>query len=443
MTTPAPTPGAGYYDNSDVIDYLHGFYHHGGHDEFAPYNKDYITALVGLGAFVVGFGGLMVVFYFIFLCCRAGCSCCRKEAGCGPNLSRFILLVLVLMMMVMTMCSYVGYGNFIEGMLGVADDCTSLKKSISLLDDGAGELYTQGVQFVGKAKTVGCDDSLENLKYTMNSAIYMNHAEVYATALPDPSKLSTIIDLFENELPNYVSYLLGFAAGLAALVWLVCTMGIMCKSSTLLNLSSLVSVALLLLFIVLIGIEMVLSVMFADFCHLGPNEAVQDLSDRMFPAEAANVIGHYMTCTGTNPLDIHLNKTISSLAVIKNTTSFLLAANETINPSSVTGCDAASLSTFNTWGAAATVTNTAMEAEQKCAPLNDVYFDLVDSALCDKAVSGLFELWATHFAAGALLYVVMFFTSHVKQKCKVLVLMDEEGAVKAIPLGPPLAPHTV
>ncbi len=107
----------------------------------------------------------------------------------------------------------------------------------------------------------------------------------------------------------------------------------------------------------------------------------------------------------------------------------------------------------------------------------------MQNMLCGQTVVGIWQLWSIHLAAGAVLYCCMYFTSHVKQKCKVrrssrpfpapqaadfpfvgadaragtsagagltslprsqvLVLMDEEGAVKAIPLGPPLAPNTI
>ena len=60
-----------------------------------------------------------------------------------------------------------------------------------------------------------------------------------------------------------------------------------------------------------------------------------------------------------------------------------------------------------------------MTAAQECEDINNLYFDLVDNVLCDKTVQGLWQLWATHMAAAAILYINLFFTSFVKQKCKV------------------------
>ena len=55
-------------------------------------------------------------------------------------------------------------------------------------------------------------------------------------------------------------------------------------------------------------------------------------------------------------------------------------------------------------------------------------------------VTGLWQLWAVHAVAAVFLYLALYLTSYVKQKCKVLKLLDEEGTVRAVPLGPPLAP---
>jgi len=361
---------------------------------------------------VVGFGCLGVIFYFIFLCCRSGCACCRKEAACGPNLSRFILFIMIIAMMVLTMCSYVGYGHFIEGMNGVAGNLGHIKKTITTLDNGAGDMYTYGVRFVENSErvTTSCAVFTDTDSLERNSVIFKGHSEVYSTALPDPSVMSTLIGLFENELQDYVKILLGFAAAVSATTCLFSVMGILCKSSALLNLSSLLSIFLILLFIALIGIELTLSVLFADFCYAGPNDSIQDMSDKIFPEEAANVVSFYMTCTGTNPLEIHLNKTINALAVIGNETDYFYERFD---------CTAGAMATLHSTVALAEDTTSEMSDKQSCATINDHYFNMVDEALCNKTISGLFELWATHLAAAAMLYACMFFTSHVKQKCKV------------------------
>ena len=44
-----------------------------------------------------------------------------------------------------------------------------------------------------------------------------------------------------------------------------------------------------------------------------------------------------------------------------------------------------------------------------------------------------------HAASAITLYFALYLTSYVKQKCKVLKLLDEDGTVRAQPIGPPLA----
>jgi hypothetical protein len=439
MSTPAPTPFQNY-DTEKLIKYLHGFYHQGGHDEFDLHDSQYRTSLLYLGGAVIFFGGLALIAYFIFLCCRSTFACCRREAGCGPNLSRLLLFILTVCMTIMTLCSYVGYGNFIDGMNGVANDCTKIRDIVLSLDDGADDLADYGDNFDTYASNADCTDNA----LSSNAAIFKIHAMIYAQVMPAPKYLANFVDIFSKNIPEYVKYLLGFTAGSAAVTSLVTLLGIIGKSSTFLNISSLFSVLLFLLFIVLIGMELTLSVMFADLCYYGPDLALHDLAERTMNDQSIKVVDYYTTCEGTNPLQAQLNKTLTSAIAMNETAYDSLFYNATSSSWETNVCEnAAALMNVQSEVRTAMSTIDTMDDAQSCATMNTIYYDLVDSVLCGKTVSGLWELWSVHLAAGALLYICMFFTSHVKQKCKVLVLMDEEGAVKAIPLGPPLAPNTV
>jgi hypothetical protein len=342
-------------------------------------------------------------------------------------LSRVVLLVLSLGMMLTTLCSYVGFNTFIDGTLGMSSSFGELIDAINLLDGYSGDLSDNGVVFQDKSGSAGCPS---NTPLEDAADRFYLHSTIYSEALPAISLFKSLTTMFEEQFPNYVQYALGFAAALSCGVFFFCFLGIACKSSLLLNLSSLVSIFLYLLLTALAAVEMTLSVLFADFCVYGPNNAVNDMSGA-FGDAPQKVIDYYLSCEGTNPLDVQLNKTISALAFITNFTAH------------DGGCNAAEITAIKTEATAAAATQALMATTQACSGLSDVYYEMVDTHLCKSTVGGLWELWAVHIAAACLLYVCMFFTSHVKQKCKVLVLMDEEGAVKAIPLGPPLAPHTI
>lgn len=386
-----------------------------------------VCAFSGTGVVVILAGVLGIIAYFIFLCCRAGCACCRKDAKCGPHLSRAILIVLSLAMMLTTLCSYVGFVTFIDGSSGMATSLGDLIDSINLLDGYAADLSANGEVFQEQSESSGCPDAVD---FKSAADRFYLHSTIYSEALPAISLFDGLITMFEEQFPNYVKYALGFAAALSCVVFLFSFLGVACKSSLILNLSSLVSIFLYLLLVALAAVEMTLSVLFADFCVYGPTTAVNDMSGA-FGETPKKVIDYYVSCEGTNPLDIQLNKTINTLAVISNFTAH------------DGGCKAAPIAAIGTEITSAAATQASMATTQACSAIYDVYFEMVDTHLCSKTVSGLWELWAVHITAACLLYVCMYFTSHVKQKCKMLVLMDEEGAVKAIPLGPPLAPHTV
>lgn len=188
---------------------------------------------------------------------------------------------------------------------------------------------------------------------------------------------------------------------------------------------------------ILIAVELPASVLFADFCHAGPTTVIDAMASKVLKGQAIQVVNFYTSCTGINPLELQLNKTMHQLAQVQDALDGLHGTPE---------CqltDGSPLSLLDGYSSTALTAINYLSENQKCAVINNVFSDIVQNALCNLTINGLWQLWAVHIASGALLYVCMFFTSHVKQKCKVLVLMDEEGAVKAIPLGPPLAPHTI
>ena len=83
----------------------------------------------------------------------------------------------------------------------------------------------------------------------------------------------------------------------------------------------------------------------------------------------------------------------------------------------------------------ATSTIANLTSAQDCDVVNDIYFDMVDEVLCDKTVQGLWQLWATHMAAAALMYINLYFTSFVKQKCKVNLCLNNSRIVFVLFVG--------
>ena len=355
------------------------------------------------------FGGVVFVLaYFVFLCCRAGLDCCRKEAGCGPNTSRLILFIFAALMLVMMACSFVGYTNFMEGVDGVADNSGKLKKIINRLKDSSGDLSSQGVRFVTQTEKADCSPDILSKALTNSATVFDTYADMYSSVLPDAKSLSMIQNIFAEKVPDYVKYFLGFAFALTAVAFLLTLFGLCCKSAALLNLASLVGIITLLLLILTVAFELTMSVMFADFCYYGPNQAVYEMAWN-YKERTAGVVRYYTICDGTNPLDIALNKTIIALGNIKNATrNSALSCQDTVAENAIKSISAE-----------ATITTPNLTSTQECERINGIYYDMVDNVLCDKTVQGLWQLWATHMAAAAIIYINLFFTSFVKQKCKV------------------------
>merc|ERR1712224_1185963 len=71
-----------------------------------------------------------------------------------------------------------------------------------------------------------------------------------------------------------------------------------------------------------------------------------------------------------------------------------------------------------------------LEDATKCNAFYDEW-SVTENALCKDLVTGLWQCWAVHAASAVTLYLAMYLTSYVKQKCKVLKLLDEDGTVRA------------
>ena len=313
-------------------------------------------------------------------------------------------------MLVMMACSFVGYTNFMVGVDGVADNAGSLRKSLTTLTSGGDDLASEGVRFVTQTERADCPATDLDSMLTKSASIFNNYADVYSSVLPDTSMLSSVREVFTDVVPDYVTWFLGFAFSLAAVVFLLTLFGLCCKSAALLNLASLLGIITFLLLILTMAFELSMSVMFADFCHYGPNRAVYEMVYD-YQQRAAGVVRYYTICQGTNPLNTALNKTIVALGNIKNAT-------RRVDDLGIS-CNEAAFNNIKAISTEATVTTANLTAAQECEDINNLYFDLVDNVLCDKTVQGLWQLWATHMAAAAILYINLFFTSFVKQKCKV------------------------
>jgi len=382
--------------------------------------------------------------YFIFLCCRAGCACCRKEAGCGPQLSRLILFIMVVLMAGLTLCSYVGYVHFVAGVDGVVENLNSIKDTVTTLDTLAGDLSGYGETMSTAAPNTGCTTGVDQVIIEANTLGFSTAAAAFDAALLSPGDFSATLDIMRDTVAANVKIALAFVAALACVTAVFNIFGNMCKSSTFFNFSSLIGVLLLLLLIVLVGFEMSLSVYFADFCVANDdnNRAIRVMANSTLGGEPGRVVSYYLTCSGANPLNTHIDTATGALDDITTVTTHWDGGSATCSGTSAMNSMKTAIGSTSVEDSAYGTVSAITDAFD-CSNIQPYYNELIQTALCQDVVVGLYELWATHIAAACLLYMALFFTSHVKQKCKVLVLMDEEGAIKAIPLGPPLAPHSV
>lgn len=442
MSSPTPSPTSAGYEEEYYIRYLHRFYHYGGANEFNLDDEDYWTAIYMLGGLVIILAVVLILAYFIFLCSRSACEGCRKDAGCGPSASRFILFLMTVCSTLLMLCSFRGYTDFIAGVDGVAEKAGTVKDVFGDLEGFADTIADDADDIQGYTNSddaAWCESRLNSLGQDLDTHITSFQA-VVGGGIKDELKYAE--RMFSDYIPQYVEYGIGFACCIVLLSSIFDILGNITKSSTMLNLASLLGTLSLLLLTLLVAFELSLSVFFADFCFYGPDEATVKVAQQL-QADAddgdpipSGVVAYYATCDvanpppyTVNPLETFMNRTGNVLSDILATTT---NSSCTSSFSDLTKVQQAAVDANVTYG--------SILDSMTCETMYNSIADMLETNICVDTVKGLWELWGVHTATSMVVYIALMFRSYVKQKAKVLKLMDEEGTVKAIPLGPPLAP---
>lgn len=457
-TTPSPTSAGGVHiserddQEAEFIKYLHSFYHYET-NEFDLDNQSYIAAILAFGVITAAIGLCLLVSYFTFLGCRAGCDCCRRDAICGPSFSRCLLLLLMFICVGCTAVSFQGWLNFSNGVKVVVNSVDNVQMQFETLSLYGEDLSANANTLTSSAAKFVCDDASNTddgeTKFIQAASMFDRATDKFQDAVGGAIKvkLDALKPAFEDQLYLWVTAGLGGVLGLVIIYTFFGFCGVCCKSAILLNLASCLGIITMIVLTLLVAVEVSFSVLLADMCFYGPaSAAVESASLVAGVAGTApmptNVALYYTTCdvaggSVNNPLDAYLNGTKTALATL-----------DQLQTSAEASCSLewaplsdreALLSDMHMASVQANRTLGKIDDAMQCDNLYDQWA-VIENAMCNELVTGLWQLWAVHAVAAVFLYLALYLTSYVKQKCKVLKLLDEEGTVRAVPLGPPLAP---
>lgn len=213
----------------------------------------------------------------------------------------------------------------------------------------------------------------------------------------------------------------------------------------LVNAGSLFALFVFLVLTLGIAMELSASVLFADFCKLGPATALSDLSNQYLSNKdlTVDVVEYYaLTCQDSNCTSRDDNPLLSGVSTCSDSLHTIrsLFSNSDFCNSTTTDAHSTSVSRLDSYAADGLNILGNFTLDMDCEVFYPSFYDTAQNQVCDKIVSGLAQLWGIHLVTACLLFIVIILASYVKQHVRIAQLMAEDGAVKAVPIGPPLFP---
>lgn len=223
--------------------------------------------------------------------------------------------------------------------------------------------------------------------------------------------LDEIAQLFEDRIPLYIDYGIGFITALMSLTVTAGLFATLCGTPFRKNLMIVLATIVLLLFCPLISFELTFSLAVADFCH-GLDDTLLEVADKFAPEASLDLINFYVTCEGTNPIKPYANE---SEIAIDNINDLL---------DSVDGSNICSSSTVTTLEGAVSSADTALDvvlAKLSCSSLNPLLTRLTHKFVCLDIIDGLYNLWSVQLTCALVLWILLFLT-----RCEILKRITED-----------------
>jgi hypothetical protein len=173
---------------------------------------------------------------------------------------------------------------------------------------------------------------------------------------------------------------------------------------------------------------MIFSATFGDFCMDPSRSAVTNVSD----GDLRELVQYYATCVGDGKIDVQFQDAIATATdVIQEISSSLDAACKAQygDPAGVVDVGQAITSATAIVGGLQKIRD-----EATCDKFQNIWFTIVNNALCKNFYSGIYSLWVSQFITSFFLFwliVVASISYHYFKESKVYVAPAEDEDTKA------------
>ena len=396
---------------TDTVDLLHGYPHHQPETGSDFIESEYYMSLVYLAAVIAGVGVILLVVHAIYRICLACRSCCCRRCCCTCverwTRGRQGRLRLLFGFTILGVCGGVLSWKAAEielqrGVKNVGDSLDTLQQFLVHLQDVTHDMLRATGDITRAVGDVECsgselDDYLADVDWVNQSV-----AEVQQIFDDMIDPVDTAEDKVRSNGKRYVKLVVPVALAAPFAVYVLfacCGLGVSkasrapVSSSCCMNAGAIWAGAVgLPVALVVMVVLLVLSVAFADFCHVGPAAVLTaDNADNQYAM-------YYLKCEGTNPLEY-------DVSALDDAVDDLGAYADDLEASGLCSGVADALDTIEsaTLSLQASVDEITEEV-LSCAYIQPIVSDLFYDAVCDRTVSGLYRMWVIIATCGVAAY---------------------------------------
>lgn len=294
-------------------------------------------------------------------------------------------------------CSYAGRNEFNDAAYEAGEEIRSLASKFDVLEDLAEDLLDETAMLANFTSRTNCSEaSFQDGFEDASAALSLASEDIYDLLEGLGDTIRDGADFIEDKAPNAVDLGLGF---LTAMVWAnalfgtfaICTDKCKCDDCFTIFLGTLT----LIVFTIVVGLEVALTVTIADFCYKDPTESVFTVlgSDN-------DMLSYYLTCNGTSPLAPSFGEVDDSLV------SYSAGVRDVRNRIFVDCNDGPMTSIMVTVNTTRATLDT-FESNSGCSLTNPVFTGIAHGIVCDEVVRGLFACFMVHAASALLLFITL------------------------------------
>lgn len=408
-------------------------------------NQTYLIGVLMFPCVIMVLGILSIIIYQLTLCFRFCCQCCCKTcnsfqpmmtapddktmfccriAKYKPVLIGFFYLSLVCAV-ASNFCMYMGHNYLDKSFSSGYDSLIALADVMNNVITSTNGLIANSNEMSAMLDSQACSEVFDSNDDANAKLSNFNSSSSGISGVVGsyPHKIEHAADIFiqyRGQMNEVLYIYFGFILFVILLhVVLTC-----CRSKVFLNILIAFTELIVLTLTIVAGLEMVLVMLFGDFCMDPATNAINIItgssgsgdddgssssgsgsSGSSGNSSSTNILTYYLQCQGTNQFIDPLHNATSALLTFNDTVyaqvqSARAAAN---NQSLGTVCLREFQSSIvDVIGSLGNITRSV-----ECKPVYEVWDMAVNTSFCNYAFSGIFTVWLAHLITAGFLYFML------------------------------------